>query len=105
MAARVSKDTFEKEVLHADKPVLVDFYSDSCIPCKKIAAVLGELEDLYEDKIYVKKVNVNFEESLVEQYRVMSSPTVILLTGERKKNGFPAQKKRALEALFLDLIK
>lgn len=106
MAARVSKDTFEKEVLHSDKPVLVEFYSDSCIPCKKIAAVLGELEDLYEDKIYVKKVNVNFEESLVEQYRVMSSPTVILFNrGKEEKRLSGAEKREALEALFLDLIK
>ena len=94
MALRVSKDTFEQEVLHADKPVLVEFYSDSCIPCKKIAAVLGELEDLYEDKIYVKKVNVNFEEGLVEQYRVMSSPTVILFNrGKEEKRLSGAEKK------------
>ena len=34
MAARVSKDNFEAEVLQAEIPVLVEFYSDSCIPCK-----------------------------------------------------------------------
>ena len=36
MAARVSKDNFEAEVLQASIPVLVEFYSDSCIPCKQM---------------------------------------------------------------------
>lgn len=36
MAARVNQETFQKEVLEADKLVLADFYSDSCIPCKNL---------------------------------------------------------------------
>lgn len=35
MAARVNKDEFEGKVLKSDIPVLVDFYSDSCVPCKR----------------------------------------------------------------------
>ena len=36
MAKRVSKNDFEKEVLQSELPVIVDFYSDSCIPCKQL---------------------------------------------------------------------
>lgn len=106
MALRVNADGFEKEVLRADKPVLVEFYSDSCIPCKKIAATLADLEEEFEDKIYVRKVNVNYEDSLVEKYRVMSSPTVVLFNhGNEEKRLTGAVKKEALEDLFVDLIK
>ena len=48
MAARVSKDNFEAEVLQAEIPVLVEFYSDSCIPCKQMSPILGDIEDDYE---------------------------------------------------------
>lgn len=32
MAQRINKDNFEEKVLKSPLPVLVDFYSDSCIP-------------------------------------------------------------------------
>ena len=45
MAVRVSKADFEEKVLKEALPVLVDFYSDSCVACKKLAPVLGNAED------------------------------------------------------------
>ena len=74
MAARINEQQFEEKVLKADKPVLVDFYSDTCIPCKRMAGVLGEIEDDYEGKLDVVKVNVNYEQGLAGKYDVMSAP-------------------------------
>ena len=54
MAARINEQQFEEKVLKADKPVLVDFYSDTCIPCKRMAGVLGEIEDDYDGKLDVQ---------------------------------------------------
>ena len=51
MAARITKADFEEKVLKADKPVLVDFYSDSCFPCKQLSLILGDIEDENEDKL------------------------------------------------------
>lgn len=79
MAQRVNQDNFEEKVLQSDKPVLLDFYSDSCIPCKRMAGLLGQIEDEYEDRIHVYKVNVNFEEQLTQRYGVMSAPTLVYL--------------------------
>ena len=45
MALRINAENFEEKVLKADKPVLVDFYSDTCIPCKQMAGILGDIED------------------------------------------------------------
>ena len=89
MAVRVSKADFEEKVLKEKLPVLVDFYSDSCVACKKLAPVLGNAEDDYEDKIKVYKVNTNFDVELAEQYEVQANPTLILLkrTGERPETG------------------
>ena len=41
MAVRVTKDDFNEKVLLNKLPVVVDFYSDSCVACKKLAPVLG----------------------------------------------------------------
>ena len=41
MAVRINKDDFEEKVLKSNLPVIVDFYSDSCIACKKLAPALG----------------------------------------------------------------
>lgn len=86
MAARISSADFEEKVLKADKPVLVDFYSDTCIPCKRMAGVIGDIEDEYEDKLYLYKVNVNYEEDLTVKYQVMSAPTLIVFENGEEKN-------------------
>ena len=78
MAARISKDDFEEKVLKSPIPVIVDFYSDSCVACKMLAPVLGGIEDDYEDRIQVYKVNTNFDQELAQQYDIMSNPTLIL---------------------------
>ena len=44
MAARVNQENFQQEVLEAKGLVLADFYSDSCIPCKRLSPILSELE-------------------------------------------------------------
>ena len=61
MALRINAENFEEKVLKAEKPVLVDFYSDSCITCKQMAGILGDIEDENEDDIYIYKVNVNYD--------------------------------------------
>ena len=91
MAARVSKDNFEAEVLQASIPVLVEFYYDSCIQCKQMSPILGDIEDDYEDRLKVVKVNANFAGELAEQYSVMVSPTILFF-----KDGKEAERVRGL---------
>lgn len=97
MATRVSKDQFEELVLKSELPVLLDFYSDSCVPCKKINGPLGDIEDDNEGKIKVLKVNTNYEEELTSEYGVESVPTLVLI-----KDG--AEVARSVGALSYDEI-
>jgi len=82
MAVRVSKADFEEKVLKNVLPVVVDFYSDSCVACKRLAPVLGDLEDNNEGKLEVVKVNTNFDGELSEKYGILSNPTLLVI-----KNG------------------
>lgn len=78
MAARISEADFEEKVLHSELPVIVDFYSDSCVACKKLAPVLGQAEEDFEGQIVVYKVNTNFDQALAEKYDVTANPTLLL---------------------------
>lgn len=42
----VTNDNFKEEVLQADKPVLVEFFSDGCVPCNRMSPVLAEIEEV-----------------------------------------------------------
>lgn len=94
MAERLTAADFEEKVGKATVPVLVDFYSDSCVPCKRMAGVIGKIEEEYEGKVLVYKVNTNFEKELAAKYQIQSAPTFLVfqsgeitarLTGVQKK--------------------
>ena len=79
MAVRINKADFKEKVLKSDLPVIVDFYSDSCIACKKLAPALGDIEDDYEGKLYVYKVNTNFDKELAKEYQIAANPTLLFV--------------------------
>lgn len=89
MPTRINKDNFEKEVLQADKTVLADFYSDSCVPCKRLSPVLFALEEEYAEKLKIVKININFDSELAEKYEVQVAPTLVFL-----KNGEEVSRLR-----------
>lgn len=70
--------TFDQDVLKSDKPVLVDFFADWCGPCRMVSPVIEELAGEYEGKISVGKLDVDANQKVAGDYRVMSIPTVIL---------------------------
>jgi thioredoxin 1 len=77
MAERISGADFSEKALGAGLN-LIDFYSDSCVPCKRMSPVLAELEEERAGQVKVYKVNIAYETDLVEQYGVRSAPTFVL---------------------------
>lgn len=77
MAHLVTDQNFDKEVLQASHPVLVDFYADWCGPCKMIAPLVEELAKEYEGKATIVKLNVDENMDTSQKYGVMSIPTLI----------------------------
>ena len=73
----VKASEFNNEVLKADKPVLVDFWSDWCGPCKMLGPVLEQVAAKVDD-VQIVKINVDEESSVAEKYNIMSIPTLLL---------------------------
>ena len=77
----VTDVTFDKEVLQADLPVLVDFWAVWCGPCKMIAPIVDELAGQYDGKLKVLKLDVDENQGTAMNYGVMGIPTLILFKG------------------------
>ena len=79
---------FERDVLKASGPVLVDFWAEGCGPCKRIAPTLEELAKDMAGKVTVAKVNIDDNPETPRRYGVRGIPTLMLF-----KNGQVAATK------------
>ena len=77
----VKEDTFQSEVLNADKPVLVDFTAGWCPPCKMIDPVVKQLAQDWEGKVKVVKLDADENPNILTQFGVLGIPTLILFKG------------------------
>lgn len=81
----ITKENYEAEVLQSDKPVLIDFWAAWCGPCQMLSPVVDEIAEERDD-IKVCKVNVDENEYLAMEYRVMSIPTLVVTKGGEETN-------------------
>lgn len=81
----LNKDNFEKEVMEANVPVLIDFWASWCGPCRMMSPLIDQIAEEMGDKLKVCKVNVDENHELAEKYEIMTIPAFIVM-----KNGAEA---------------
>jgi thioredoxin 1 len=98
----ITKNNFEQEVLHSDKPVLIDFWAPWCGPCRMLSPVISEIAEEYGDKIKVCKVNVDDEGELAASFNVMSIPTLVVVKDGKVTNSAVGVRPKAQIVEMID---
>jgi thioredoxin 1 len=76
-------ETFDADVLKSDLPVLVDFWSPTCMPCQVMGGLLRELGPEYAGRVNIFKLNVAQNMQTAMRYKIRSIPTLIFMKNGR----------------------
>ena len=99
-AIHINNKNFRNEVLHSDKPVLLDFWAPWCGPCRMVLPIVEEIAEERND-IKVGKINVDEQPELASQFGVMSIPTLVVIKdGKIVNQAMGARPKSAILAML-----
>jgi thioredoxin 1 len=101
----VTDASFSEDVLKADRPVIVDFWAEWCMPCRLIAPVLEQIAEEQADKLLVAKLNVDENPGTASAYQVSSIPLMAVFSGgELVGSILGAKPKSAILAELEELL-
>lgn len=83
----VTDAEFEEKVVKSDKPVLVDFWAEWCVPCKMIAPIVDELAEEMDGQMEFAKVDVDSSPITAVTYGIRSIPALLIF-----KDGKPIEQ-------------
>lgn len=96
----ITNESFENEVLRADKPVLLDFWASWCGPCRMVSPIVDEIAEERSD-IVVGKINVDEQPALAARFGIMSIPTLVVMKDGKVANHAVGARSKAQ---ILDLL-
>lgn len=77
-------DVASTQASQSEKLVVLDFFATWCGPCKAMAPAMEKMEKKYGDRIEFRKVDVDQESELANQYNITAVPTLIVITADGK---------------------
>lgn len=84
--------TFKQKVWNFDKdktfkrvgnlPIILDFHATWCRPCKMLAPHLQAIQNKYNGKLVVYKIDVDQEPELAKRFKVQAMPTIVFVNSK-----------------------
>lgn len=75
----LTNENFDREVMEAQVPVLIDFWAEWCGPCRMQSPIVDEVAEELGEKVKVCKVNVDEQSALALKYGIMNIPTLVFM--------------------------
>ncbi len=116
MVEHLTKQSFKEKVFNfeinkdwkfeGNLPCIIDFYADWCGPCKMVAPVLEELQNEYQGKLNIYKVNTEKERELSAMFGIQSIPSLLFVPKEgQPQMAMGALPKDQFKKAFKDVLK
>lgn len=104
----VTDAAFEKVVLQANLPVIVDFWAPWCGPCRMVAPILDKIAKEQAGKLLIAKVNTDQDSQWAMHYKVQGIPTMLFVFNgklvHQQVGALPEGALRSLVAEFLKVV-
>jgi thioredoxin 1 len=101
----ITDETFEAEVLQAERPVVIDFWAPWCGPCKAVEPVLADLAEKHAGRVEFTKLNIDENPVVASRYGVLAIPTAILFeAGEARETVVGARSRSHYEQAWADWL-
>lgn len=115
MPEHLNKESFKEKVFNfeensewkfeGDTPAIIDFYADWCGPCKMVSPILEELEQEYDGKLRVYKIDTDQEQELAAAFGIQSIPSLLFVpTDEKPQMAAGALPKESLQKAVKEVL-
>ena len=92
-------------LVNQDKPILLDFYADWCGPCQTLLPTIEKLAEKYEKDFEIRKINVDKNPQLAQQFKVRSIPALFVVKDKKvEKSLVGLQSEHALEKIIQEFL-